>query len=202
MVRSCIEGFPEGILTVKRRPQHLAMSHKTYRVLDDRDVHRYSRYVHSLDSLDPLGVADKPVGVNVLEGAGFGELVHLLFVEFPAARAEVVLELLYRAGADDGRGDALLPEEPVEGDLGVGLAGRLAYLADDVEDGPVALGGAAVPVLLHRLHGLGDARASRRFFAAAVLAGEEGATQRAPRDHAEPLLPADRQDAAASAGLQ
>src|SRR4028119_997661 len=177
MVRSCIEGFPEGILTVKRRPQHLAMSHKTYRVLDDRDVHRYSRYVHSLDSLDPLGVADKPVGVNVLEGAGFGELVHLLFVEFPAARAEVVLELLYRAGADDGRGDALLPEEPVEGDLGVGSAGLLRDAAAHVEHAPVALGGAAVPVLLHRLHGLGDARAPRRLLAAAARGGAGGARQ-------------------------
>jgi hypothetical protein len=28
MVRSCIEGLPEGILTAKRRPQDLATSHK------------------------------------------------------------------------------------------------------------------------------------------------------------------------------
>src|SRR4028119_2160503 len=188
MVRSCIEGFPEGILTVKRRPQHLAMSHKTYGVLDDRDAHRYSRSVHSLDSLDPLGVADKAVGVDALEGAGFGELVHLLLVEFPAARAEVVLQLLYRAGADDGRGDALLPEEPVQGDLGVGFSGLLRDASDHVDGGPVALGGATVPVLLHRLHGFGDARAPRRLLAAAVLPREEAATQRAPRDHAEPLL--------------
>src|SRR4028118_1246878 len=147
MVRSGIEGLTETHLLLRvHRPQESTTTSsnaaQTYGVLEDRDVHRYSRYVHSLDSLDPLGVADKAVGVDVLEGAGFGELVHLLFVEFPAARAEVVLELLYRAGADDGRRGGLRPEEPVQGDLGVGFSGLLRDASDHVDGGPAALGGA------------------------------------------------------------
>src|SRR4028118_928474 len=166
MVRSGIEGLTETHLLLRvHRPQESTTTSsnaaQTYGVLEDRDVHRYSRYAHSLDSLDPLGVADKAVGVDVLEGAGFGELVHLRFVAFPPARAEVVIQLLGRAGPDDGCGDGRLAEEPVEGDLGVGLAGLLGDAAHHVEHAPVALGGAPVPVLLHGLHGLGDARALR-----------------------------------------
>src|SRR4028118_140341 len=80
--------------------------------------------------------------------------------EWPG-RAGVVLGVVEGAGTDEGSGYGRLAEEPVQGDLGVGLAGLFRDAAHHVEHAPVALGGAPVPVLLHGLHGLGDARALR-----------------------------------------
>jgi hypothetical protein len=64
--------------------------------------------------LHPLGVADETVWVDFFQGAGIREFFDLLAGQLPTARADVVLEVLQRAGADDRRGDAILPEEPVQ----------------------------------------------------------------------------------------
>src|ERR687893_1165597 len=146
--------------------------------------------------LDPLLLPDKAVRVDLLDGAGPIESRDLLFAEFPAHGVEVVLKLVQAPGAYDRGRHALLPQEPVQRDLGVGLAGLLGDLAHDVERAPVALRGSPVPVLLHRLHGLGYARALHGFLAAPVLAREEAASQRAPRYDAEALLKADGKDLA------
>ena len=64
--------------------------------------------------LHPLGVADETVWVDVFQGTGCREFFDLLAGQLPTARADVALELLQRAGADDRGGNAILPEEPVQ----------------------------------------------------------------------------------------
>ena len=79
-----------------------------------------------------------------------------------------------RADADDGRYDGRLSAQPGQGDLRVTLAARLGDLAHDVEDGPVALGGATLPGLLSVVGCDGDA-ALGRAVAGAVFARQEAA---------------------------
>src|SRR5215210_1046389 len=105
-------------------------------------------------ALDSLHLPYKAVGVDVLDGARPVESRELLLVELPARGPEVVLQLFHAPGPDYGSGDGLFAQEPVQRDLGVGLAGLLGDLADHIEGAPVALRGSSIPMLLHRLHGL------------------------------------------------
>lgn len=64
-----------------------------------------------------------PVGVGERNGAGGVELGYLFGGELPAYGGEVLFELLFGTGSDDDGGDGGAAEDPVEGDLGDGLAG-------------------------------------------------------------------------------
>src|SRR4051794_28887350 len=108
--------------------------------------------------LHPLGFADEAVRVDFFYGADPREGFFLLIGQLPAARAEVVVELLQRAGADYGGANPVLSQEPVERDLSVAPSCLLGDPAYHLERGPVALRGPALPVLFHRLDGPGDAR--------------------------------------------
>src|SRR5215212_4746240 len=119
--------------------------------------------------LHPLGFADETVRVDFLYGADPREGFHLPFGQLPAAHAEVVVELLQRAGPYYGGGNPVLPEEPVERDLGVAPSCLLGDPAYHVERGPVALRGPALPVLFHRLDSAGDARVFGWLLATPVL---------------------------------
>jgi hypothetical protein len=61
---------------------------------------------------------------------------------------------------DDGRSDALLAQEPIQGNLGVGLAGLLGDLAHDAERPPVVLDVVPDPRLLELVWHFRDARFS------------------------------------------
>src|SRR5215212_420314 len=120
-------------------------------------------------ALHPLGFADETVRVDFFYGADPREGFYLLIGQLPAARAEVVVELLQRAGPYYGGGNPVLSEEPVERDLGVAPSCLLGDPAYHVERGPVALRGPALPVLFHRLDSAGDARVFGWFLAAPIL---------------------------------
>ncbi len=64
-----------------------------------------------------------PVGVRERDGARGVKFGYLFGGQVPAGGGEVCAELLFIAGTDDQRGDRGSLEEPVEGDLGDGLAG-------------------------------------------------------------------------------
>src|SRR5918993_2361284 len=136
--------------------------------------------------LDPLHLPDHAVRVDLLYGARAAEPRDLLFAQLPARGAEVVLQLLHASGANDRGRNALLPQEPVEGDLGVGLAGLLGDPGYRIQRAPVALDVALVPGLLELVGDARYARALGRLLAAPVLADQPRGAQPSVF-HATPL---------------
>src|SRR5215218_9209653 len=143
--------------------------------------------------LNPLHLLDHAVRVDILYGTGLREPRDLLVIELPTGGPEVVFELFETPRPDYWRRHALLPEEPVQRYLRVGLAGLLGDLTHHFERAPVALDVAPDPRLLELVGNARDARVLRRLLAAPVLAREEAAAQRTPRYDPNALLPAGRQ---------
>src|SRR6266487_198827 len=66
--------------------------------------------------LDALCLANKPVGIDLLQRTHLGQLRDLRVSQFPAHGPEVVLELLQGACSDNGSGHCRLAQEPVYSD--------------------------------------------------------------------------------------
>lgn len=106
--------------------------------------------------------------------------------EAPADGTEVVKELFFVAGADDEGRDCRAGEEPVEGDLGDGLAGFFGDFIEGIDDG--------VEVFLRHLGATGDgflvleAAVFGERLATSDFAGETSPAERAPDDGADVLV--------------
>ena len=132
-----------------------------------------------------LALRDEVVRVHRRRRADGVQPRHLLGRQAPADRAEVVLELLDAARADDRRGDARPGQQPVDRDLRRRAPGLRGDRAHRLDDAPVALVVAPLPRLDRAGVGLGDPRAGCRPGGAVVLAGQHALGQRRPWDQAD-----------------
>src|SRR3954470_5167664 len=152
-------------------------------------VRRQQAQVRRAEAVHPR-VGLVPVRVEQRHPAGLLEPAQLVRREREIGSGQVVAELVLGPRADDDRRDALLGECVRERDLGGGDVVRRTDLDEGV-DRVVQ----AVLVVDRRLRpALEPAGALRRLLAAAVLAGEQAAGERAPDEHAEALLDRDRDE--------
>ncbi len=104
-----------------------------------------------------------------------------------AGGAEIVVELLDRASAEDHRRDSRTVDQPGQSHLGHGRVVLAGHGADGVDDVPGALDAAAPVVGLDATVGIlaEPGRAGGRL-GARVLAGQPATAERRPRQQAEP----------------
>src|SRR6185312_17491942 len=112
------------------------------------------------------------------------DLRHLLRGKTPRDRLYVLLDLLDAGGAGDDAGDLRTGGEPGEGQLQHGVAARRRKCLQLLDDLLVAWRDVAVAQPRH----LAEAGIAGRGLALLVLAGEQPASERKERQHAEPVF--------------
>src|ERR1700680_5112238 len=85
-------------------------------------------------SLTRYSLAFSPVPQHRVRLVGLGKRLQQVRFELALERAEVLLEMLHFARADDRRGDPRLRQDPGERHLDVGDAALLSDLAHPVDD--------------------------------------------------------------------